>query len=103
MIRRSATTSSFRARQRCFEETPDLLVADAAIAKASDRAGDQRLRFAKCLAPFLCAWVLRYERARAVPQIDDAFTFQLAVCLRNGVGIHDQLLGEWPDSRQLIS
>src|SRR5947199_265062 len=103
MIMRSATTSSFGACERRFEEPADLLVADAAIAEAANGAGDERLRFAKCLAPFPRPSVLRHERARAVPQIDDAFSLELAVGLRDGIGIHDQLLREWPDSRQLIS
>src|SRR6266536_2638430 len=98
MIMRSATTSSFRACQRCFEEASDLFVADAATAKAPDCARHERLRFAKRLAPFPRAHVLRYERARAVAQIDDAFALELAVGLRDGVGIHDQLLRERPDS-----
>src|SRR5207302_9131871 len=67
----SATTSSFGARQRRFEEPADLFVADAAIAKAANGAGDERLRFAKCLAPFPRPSVLRYECAGAVPQIDE--------------------------------
>src|ERR1700730_18062466 len=100
MMSRSATASS--CRERRFKKASNLLVADAAIAEASDRAGDERLRFAKCLAPFPRARVLRYESARAVAQIDDTFAFELAVGLRDCVGIHDQLLREGPDSRQLI-
>src|ERR1700738_2388527 len=100
MMRRSATTSSFCGCKRRFEQASNFLVTDAAIAKASDRAGDERLRFAKRLSPFPRARVLRYERARAVAQIDDAFTFELAVGLCDSVGIHDQLLREWADSRQ---
>src|SRR5438045_3873422 len=103
MMMRSATTSSFGACQRCFEEAADFFIADSAIAKTSDCAGDQRLRFAKRLSPFPHPSVLRHECARAVPQIDDAFALELAVGLCDGIGIHDQLLREWPDSRQLIS
>src|SRR5450432_2951775 len=101
MIMRSSTSASRLGRvgQRGFEQSSDLILADASRSQSLDRTGDDLLRASNRVGPFPTARVLRNERARAVAQLDDAFVFELPVCLRDRVRIHHELLRKRTNSR----
>jgi hypothetical protein len=86
-----------------FEQSPDLFVAEIARAQTFDRRGDDRLTGAERVRGVLRASRARHERACAVPQLDHAFVFELAIRFRNGVRVDDELLRERADARQLLT
>ena len=43
------------------------------------------------------------ERSGAVLQLEDSFVFQLPVRADHGIGVHDQVLGDLADGRELIA
>ena len=61
------------------------------------------LRRAQLVGVLLRRRLVRDECAGALPQLDDALVLQLAIRLRDRVGIDDQLLGQGPDARQLLA
>src|SRR5687767_3862785 len=105
MMNGSATMTSCPAqpRQRRFEHPPDLLVGHPARAQAIHGSGDDGLARADSFCRLLLARIGRDECAGAVPQLDDAFVLQLAISLRDRVGVNHELLRERPDTGQLLT
>src|SRR6188472_4495690 len=106
MMSSSATLPS-RFAESCelrLEQAADLVVAQAALAQLADGFRDERLRAAKFLgAALLRARCVSHECAGALPQLHHAFALELAIGLRDRVGVDHELLGERPDARQLVS
>src|SRR5215475_8346054 len=85
-----------------LEQSPDLVVAQAARAQPLDGRRDQRLAGAQVVGRLLGARAGGDERAGAVTQLDHALVLELAIGLGHGVGIDHELLRQWADARQLL-
>src|SRR3954469_6395346 len=106
MTRLSATSPSrfcglCQARHYCLEQSPDLLVGEPARVQPVHRRRDDRLAGAKVLGELLRRCMPGDKSPRAMPQLDYAFVFKLAIDLGDRVGVDDELFGQRPDARQL--
>src|SRR5687768_13185686 len=101
----SLTVSSCLAQagQLRFEHPPNLLVRHAAPSQALDRGSDLGLSGAQPAGRLPRARARRDERAGTLPQLDDAFVLELAICLGHRVRIDHELLREGTNAGQLLA
>src|SRR4051812_48369868 len=103
MIASATLTSLAQPGEMGFEQPTDLLVGHTSVTQFFDGGDDGRLRGPHLVGELPGRAVGGHERPGAMPQLDDALVFELAVSLGDGVRIDHQLLGDRPDAGQLIA
>lgn len=88
-------------RQLALEQPARFVFGQSERRDAFDRRPRNRLRFRECITRRLRAFA--NERARAVPHVDHACCFELAVGPRHRVRVDDELLGDGSNRRKLFS
>jgi hypothetical protein len=86
-----------------FDEAADFLFGEAEGEEALDGVFDEGFGFFHATGEFSCVEFGGDEGAGALTEFDESFVFEFAVCLGDGIGIHDDGFSEAADGGELVA
>ncbi len=86
-----------------FDEAADLLFGETEGEEALDGVFDEGFGLFHASGEFSCVDFGGDEGAGALAEFDEAFVFEFAVCLGDGIGVHDDGFSEAADAGELVA